>query len=244
VGAALTGPRPGAMTAAGTGPPRHVCGRSAEWPRTHGACGCGHGVFRSTLLPAALLAALVVVLLAGCAPAPVGPRAAPAPTTTPPPAALVPLPERPFEVRVDDVDPCSLLASEEVAGLGLEPGGNLDVRNSALWGGVTSLCSWQGFEPRSISVGVNLSVTAGVELFTERAVPGIVTPLDVRGFPAVLARQDQFPEACLVVVDVADGQALDVQFRAGGRQPPVPQEDLCVGAQQVAELVMGNLLAR
>ena len=156
----------------------------------------------------------------------------------------MPLPERPFEIRVDDPDPCGLLTPDEIADLGLEPGGNLDVRSSALWGGVTALCSWQGFEPRSISVGVNLSVTAGIELFTERAVPGIVTPLDIQGFPAVLARQDQTPEACLVVVDVADGQALDVQFRAGGRRPPVPQEDLCDGAQDVADLVMGGLLAR
>jgi hypothetical protein len=185
---------------------------------------------------------LLAVLLAACAPAPAGTPSAPVPTTAPP--ALVPLPERPFEVRVDDLDPCTLLTPEDVAGLGLEPGGNLDVRSSALYGGVTALCSWQGFEPRAISIGVSLSVTGGIELFTERAVPGIVTPLDVRGFPAVLARADEFPEDCSVIVDVAEGQALDVQFRDGGRLPRNPQADLCAGAQQVADLVMGNLLAR
>jgi hypothetical protein len=156
---------------------------------------------------------------------------------------LVPLPERPFEIRVDDLDPCGLLTPGELATLGLEPDGNLDVRGSGLCGGVTALCSWQGFEPRAISVGVNLSVTGGIELFPERRVPGIVTPLDVRCFPAVLARSDRFPEACMVVVDVADGQALDVQFRDGGRLPRNPQDELCDGARQVADLVMGTLLA-
>ncbi|MCX6465639.1 MAG: DUF3558 family protein [Pseudonocardiales bacterium] len=111
-------------------------------------------MFRSapaTLLPAVLLAAL----LAACAPS--GPAPAPDPTT-PSPTALVPLPERPFEIRVDDLDPCALLTPDEIADLGLEPGGNLDVRSSALYRGVTALCSWQGFEPRSFSVGVSLSV--------------------------------------------------------------------------------------
>jgi hypothetical protein len=235
------------MTAAGADPPRHVRGRSIDRPRTRGACRYRHDVFRSapaTLLPAALLAALLAVLLAGCAPAPAGPPPGPAPTTAPPTTALVPLPERPFEIRVDDLDPCALLTPDEIAGLGLEPGGNLDVRNSALYGGVTALCSWQGFEPRAIAVGVNLSVTGGIELFTERAVPGIVTALDIRGFPAVLARLPDFPEACSVILDVAEGQAVDVQFRDGGRLPRNPQADLCEGAQEVADLVLGGLLSR
>jgi hypothetical protein len=193
-----------------------------------------------TPLPAVLL----VVLLTACAPA-ATPAAAPTPTTAPPPTTvLVPLPGRPFPIQLDDLDPCDLLAPDDLAAIGLELGGNPDVRESGLYNGVTARCSWQGFEPRAISVRVSLSVTSGIELFTDRAVPGIVTPLDVRGFPAVLARADEFPEDCSVIVDVADGQALDVQFRDGGRRPRNPQDELCEGAQQVAGLVMDTLLDR
>ena len=217
-------------------PARGATGGRPAW--VNAQCHYRHGVLR-TVLATLLLA----VLLAACAPTDT--PAVPAPTPAPQPTtALVPLPERPFEIRVDDLDPCALLTPDEIAGLGLEPGGNLDVRNSALYGGVTALCSWQGFEPRAISVGVNLSVTGGIELFTERAVPGIVTALDIRGFPAVLARLPNFPEACSVILDVAEGQAVDVQFRDGGRLPRNPQADLCDGAQEVADLVMGGLLTR
>ena len=194
-----------------------------------------------------LVLAALAVLLAACAPAASTPAPPPAPTsaaTSAPPTALVPLPPRPYEIRLDGVDPCTLLAPEELTDLGLEQRATRDVRTSRLYGGVTDLCSWSGFEPRAIAVGVNLSVTGGVELFTERPVPGVVTPLDVQGFPAVLARSDRFPEACSVIIDAAPQQAVDVQFRDGGRLPRNPQDELCEGAQAVADLVMAHLIAR
>jgi hypothetical protein len=46
-----------------------------------------------------------------------------------------------------------------------------------------------------------------------------------------------------VIVDVAAGQLLDIQFGDGGRQPPIPQPQLCEGAQSVADAVMVTLLA-
>jgi hypothetical protein len=46
-----------------------------------------------------------------------------------------------------------------------------------------------------------------------------------------------------VVVDVAPGQLLDVQFRDGGCKPPIPQDQVCRGAEQVAGTAMGTLLA-
>ncbi len=187
---------------------------------------------------------LLAVALTACAPA--APAPVPAPVTGTPPAsptALVPLPPRPNEIRLDGRNPCELLSAAELTELGLEQRATRDVRESGLCRGVTDLCSWSGFEPRAIAVAVNLSVTAGIEVYTERAVPGIVTPLDVRGFPAVLARLDGYPEACQVIVDVAEGQAVDVQFRDGGRLPRNPQADLCEGAQDVAALVADRLTA-
>jgi hypothetical protein len=49
---------------------------------------------------------------------------------------------------------------------------------------------------------------------------------------------------CSVEVDVAAGQLLDVQLSDGGGQPPIPQQELCARAEQVAETLMWSLIAR
>ena len=187
---------------------------------------------------AAVCAAVLGVLLAGCS-TPVPGAPAPAPDSA---APTVELPPRPREVRLDGLDPCTLLTESDRRGLGLDQRPVLDVAPSALYGGVTQLCSIGGFEPRAISVGVELSVTGGVELFFRPGVRSEIRPIEVGGFPAIVAVPVQVTDFCTVVVDVAPRQAVDVQFADGGRVPPIPQERLCSDAQQVAALVMVNLL--
>ena len=60
---------------------------------------------------------------------------------------------------------------------------------------------------------------------------------------SAVAKPTRFTEYCTVIVDVAPGQLLDVQFRDGGRQPPIPQEQLCRDAEQVAGVARGTLLS-
>jgi hypothetical protein len=40
---------------------------------------------------------------------------------------------------------------------------------------------------------------------------------------------------------VAEGEVLDVLFRDGGSASPISQDDLCLGAQRVAEAAMSSL---
>jgi hypothetical protein len=47
---------------------------------------------------------------------------------------------------------------------------------------------------------------------------------------------------CNVEVDAADNEFLDVMFRDGGNTPPIPQDALCQGAQQVADDAVSSLL--
>lgn len=185
-----------------------------------------------------MCAAVLGVLLAGCA-TPVPGTPSPAPGSAPP---AVDLPPRPREVRLDGLDPCTLLTGSDRRELGLDQRPVLDVAPSALYGGVTQLCSIGGFEPRAISVGVELSVTGGIELFFRPGVRSEIRPIEVEGFPAVVAVPVQITDFCTVVLDVAPGQAVDVQFADGGRVPPIPQDLLCSDAQRVAALVMVNLL--
>lgn len=184
-----------------------------------------------------MCAAVLGVLVAGCS-TPVPGAPAPAPGAAPP---AVDLPPRPREVRLDGLDPCTLLTESDRRELGLDQRPVLDVAPSALYGGVTQLCSIGGFEPRAISVGVELSVTGGIELFFRPGVRSEIRSARVGDFPAIVAVPviDRF---CTVVIDVAPAQVVDVSASDGGRVPPIPQEDLCVDAERVAELVLTNLL--
>jgi hypothetical protein len=165
--------------------------------------------------------------------------------TPPPPGPdKIELPPRPREVRVDGVDPCSLLTAEQRAELGLDGRPVFDLGPSELYRDAdVPACVIGGFTPRAITVGVSIVTSAGISLFSSGELDVDMRPVLVHGFPAVTAVPKRFTEWCTVVVDVAPGQLLDIQFADGGRMPPIPQPQLCEDAQTVADAVMETLLA-
>jgi hypothetical protein len=185
----------------------------------------------------------VVLLVTGCTA--VDGSATPAGATTSVAPLGIELPPRPRDVPIAGVEPCSLLTEEQRAELGLDGLAVSDSGPVGLYGGAeVPLCTISGWEPRAIAVGLTIVTTAGVELFTSGELAAEVRPVQVRGFPAVVAVPTRFTEFCTVIVDVAPGQLLDVQFADGGRLPPIPQPELCRGAQGVAEAAMATLLTR
>jgi hypothetical protein len=90
---------------------------------------------------------------------------------------------------------------------------------------------------------LSIVTTAGIELFTSGELAAEVRPVQAHGFPAVVAVPTRFTKWCTVIIDVAPGQLLDVQFADGGRRPPIAQPQLCQDAEQVADAVMATLLA-
>lgn len=184
------------------------------------------------------LAPLLVTaaLAAGCTTAVAGSPSAP-------PGVL--LPPRPREVRLDGVDPCSLLTAEQRRALGFESEPrNGTIAASALYRGDVPICTMRGFTGQATSVGIGVVTTAGIDLWTTGALDADVTSTTVAGFPAVVAVPRRFTEYCSVDVDLASGQLLDVQFRDGGNRPPIPQRDLCARARRTAEAAVASLLAR
>jgi hypothetical protein len=182
-----------------------------------------------------------VLLVVGCAAGPPSGPPDPASTATAAPSTVV-LPPRPREVRVDGVDPCSLLTPQVRAEQGLTEEPLRGRGYTALYRGTIEQCSVTGFGEPAVTVGLGLSTTAGVEVFDPRNPDAVYAVIDVAGFPALTASLTRFPEFCTVAVDVAAGQVLDVQFRDGGNQPPLPQDELCRRAQIVAESSMTQLL--
>jgi hypothetical protein len=177
---------------------------------------------------------VILVLLAGCTT--ISGQAGPAePSTT--------APARPREVRIDGVDPCTLLTEEQRAELGLDGEPRFDNSPSLLFPGNVPMCVTSGFEPRAIALGVSVVTTAGIEFFTSGRLAADVRPADVVGFPAAVAVPTRLTQFCAVVVDVAPGQLIEVQALDGGRQPPISQEQLCRDAEQGAKAAMTTLLA-
>jgi hypothetical protein len=177
---------------------------------------------------------VVLLLLAGCTT--ISGQAEPA---TPSSSALA----RPQDVRIDGVDPCSLLDEKQREELGLDGEPRFDNSPSLLFPGNVPMCVTSGFNPRAIVVSVGLVTTAGIEFISTGQFAANLDPTAVAGYPATTARPTQYTQFCNVFVDVAPGQLVDVQALDGGREPPIPQERLCQDAERAATAVMETLLA-
>lgn len=181
---------------------------------------------------------MLVAVLAGCGLPSFGGTAGPAPFVG------IEMPPRPRELDVRDVNPCDLLTEAQQAELGLQSDLLFSPSvGSLLFEGPDPRCTARAFDPRSFRIGIALPYDGlGIGAFTGRPVRSTLSPLDVQGFPAVLARPDGDPLFCQVVVDVGPGQAVSVQFSDGGRRT-IAQDDLCAGAEQVAGAAMATLLS-
>jgi hypothetical protein len=180
-----------------------------------------------------VLLLVTAVLAAGCTTAVEG---------TPSAAPPAPLPARPREVRLDGVDPCSLLTPAQRAALGLQTAPRNSTSYVELFRGSVSSCTMLGFKPDAVGIGISTVTTAGIERWQDNDIAAEVQPTSVADFPAVVAVPTRYTTYCSVEVDVATGQLLDVQFSDGGRHPPIRQDELCRRAEQVAEAAMSTLL--
>ena len=177
---------------------------------------------------------VVLLLLAGCTT--ISGQAEPAAPSSSAPA-------RPRDVRIDGVDPCSLLTEQQRAELGLDAEPGLDVGPLPPYPGTDiPLCLFGGFRPRSVAVGVAVVATTGVDLFLSGNLVADVRWTQAGGFPALVAIAPRNTDFCTVVVDVAPGQAVDVNLRLYGRDAGAPVESLCQDAERAADAVMNTLL--
>jgi Protein of unknown function (DUF3558) len=163
----------------------------------------------------------------------------PAPT----PATGITLTPRPRDIRVDDVDPCSLLTPAQRAALKLE-GEPREFARDGQFLGPSRSCTHLGFGTPNIAINIAVAPHRGIERYAAEPTRSDVSALVVEGYPAVLARPQTFNDFCTVALDVAPGQLIDVQYRdGGGDQPKVQMDVLCSSARQAASDVMETLLS-
>ncbi|MEV0702087.1 DUF3558 domain-containing protein [Saccharopolyspora sp. NPDC050389] len=159
----------------------------------------------------------------------------PMPTTSAPP----PLPPRPFELALDGVDPCELLTADQRNQLGFD---REPLPGSEAGFGDAATCSYRN---TTAKVGARLALitTESMGVWTDDTAQVESSPVVIGGFPALVIKTPGLDLSCNVAVDVAELQHLDVLYRDDGGQPPSPVDQLCAGAQRVAEDALASLAA-
>lgn len=194
---------------------------------------------RSTsALAVAGLGILMAVTACGGAPDPGNPAtstggpSSAAPTTTTKAAST-----RPRAVKLDGVQPCSLLTAAQQKQFKTDPPQpGTDKTNNA------PMCD---FLTSSGGGGYQLDVVTndGIDSWTNGSRPGNTKQLaPVEGFPAISHTVDGTPMLCWSVVDVADNQSLVVEVTViSGSESEFPEK--CEAARQFADAAMKTLLA-
>ncbi|RRO12774.1 DUF3558 domain-containing protein [Saccharopolyspora rhizosphaerae] len=186
---------------------------------------------------------LGALALTGCGLWQSAPTADTAPPPPPPPApttsAPTSPPPRPFDIGLDGVDPCTLLTPDQRYQLGFD---REPLPDSDAGFGNAATCSYRN---TTAKVGARLALitTEGMRVWTDDTAQVEATPIVVHGFPALVIKTPGLDLSCNVAVDVSEGQHLDVLYRDDGGQPPPPVEQLCQGAQRVAEESVRTLAA-
>lgn len=189
---------------------------------------------RSGLTTAALIA---LIAATGCS-ASIGDGSDVASEQAPGPAGAPALPPRPQEVRLDDVDPCSLLTAEQLRRLDVR-GGQFRPADDRYGAN----CRWVHSPQEPVEAYlIALDVSSGIETSFDN--PGGSAPITVAGFPAIETESPELrlPDTqCIVVVDVAPGQALQVNYDYAGSLP-MTRERACDRARPAAEMAMRTLI--
>lgn len=149
------------------------------------------------------------------------------------------LPTRPYEIRIDSLDPCTAFTPGQLRSLGVDR-----VRTSPAGPGAGPGCYWYHSPDEPLhSYSVVRNTGYGIEnTFGDWS--GIVVHV-VAGFPAIETLGDVNPAGdnfCLVLIDVAPGQNLLVAYQYNGDAIPMNRELACTKALAAAELAMQTVI--
>jgi hypothetical protein len=149
------------------------------------------------------------------------------------------LPPRSREFRIDGLDPCSALTAAQLTSLHVLYYAKDDPEGSRGPG-----CEWIHSPTEPIETyTVDINTKGGVELAFGQPQLAVLT---VAGFGAVstpgLFSSGQHD--CIVNIDVAPSQAVQVGYFYNGASVPMTHEIACQKARHAAELAMQTILAK
>jgi hypothetical protein len=184
------------------------------------------------------IALLALVGSASCSDGSPSTPSQPAPES--PPSSASPFAARPAELKLDAVDPCALLTGAQQGQLGVPTGKRFD--NSDEFG--STACQWANHAKPDNRWLARLIVKRGAD-YALGSTTGVQV-VQIGGFSAVqTAAPYQDPNTnCVLVVDIAQGQSLGVQYgNAAGDYPGINHDVACQLDRKAAELMVQNLRA-
>lgn len=211
-----------------------------------------------------LVAAAMVCMVAACtsettgSPSPrnTGRSNTPAPRTTSTSSSRSterPLPPRPRDLDISGVNPCTDVLTRDQLHKLVYDLGYLDKpipTKSLIHGG--PVCGYASSNPpdqpsRDLGSLVIISRSEGAEIWLtdpqRKRPPDKYRLTTIAGFPALVLPNPVIVTNCAIVVDVHDGQYLQVDSSANDGKG-TSSDPFCAEAQRVAGMVMENLLAR
>lgn len=189
---------------------------------------------RGSLVVTGLLLALIG--LCGC-----GTESQPSANPTPSvPSGGNGLPPRPATLRIQGIDPCSLLTSDQSFKLGVERGRRNDFRPDSPLEGTD--CDWSTLgSRRRIGYSAGLLLNRGAEFAL-----GSEPLRAVGGYAATSTSSALFDPQwhCYLLVDVGPGQSLLSDYSVETKDlPGMTHQRACDNAQTAAEYMLANLRA-
>lgn len=158
------------------------------------------------------------------------------------PEAGSPLPARPAELRLDGLDPCALLTRAQTTQLGVPTAGQRATATETDDLGSAG-CLWGNFPRQPDTSYLNrLILKRGADAALGSATGARVVILD--GYAAVETTSPNVAptEHCLVLVDVAQGESLWVQWMTSSHgYPGLSRELACQKAELAGRLMLANL---
>jgi hypothetical protein len=183
-----------------------------------------------------VLLPLLLVALAGCTNVSAGeprPRETTGSASTEQPSSSSTPSARPREIRLDGVDPCTLLPQADYPDYYLDKPGEPGTDDNG-----AATCAWFGDVG---AMDTDLVTYEGVEAREGRH--GTTAPAEpIEGFPTYTGTLPNDEKACFIFVDVAEGQLLDVQLRLYSF--PAEVSSACDYAHQFASSIMSTLVKR
>ena len=149
------------------------------------------------------------------------------------------LPPRPKVLRIDGIDPCGTLTPAQFSSLNVVRYGGTGPGNKR-----GPSCDWIHDPQEPIeNYSVDINTHGGVELLFGQPQLEVIT---VAGFGAVQtpALYGTGTEDCLVNVDVAPGEAVQVGYFYNGTTVPMTHALACEKARHAAELAMQTILTQ
>jgi hypothetical protein len=135
-----------------------------------------------------------------------------------------------------------VLTPEQRVELGFDRPPLSAISPSVLYNGQVASCSVVD-SVHAVSVGITLVTTNGIERFADPALRVRTVATRASGFPALVIRPDGLTTYCMLAVDVAPGQLIEIQYSDIRQAPPVPLDDLCRSGLRAADAAIVTLLA-